>query len=261
MSSRSTLKDVQSAHDDRQLSINRVGVRRVKHPIYIQLSHIKQPSLGEFSLYVDLAANQKGTHMSRFLQILHANPIEISAVNFKNLVKKVGQELGSTEAEVTADFSVFLEKEAPISKEKGLVDYVVSLKGELRQNEVTLTLSVQVPVTSLCPCSKDISAYGAHNQRSHIIINAVLLDDIWIEDLVRIAEKQASCEVYAILKRPDEKYVTEYAYDHPKFVEDMVRDVATSLLQEQRVGAFSVTSENFESIHNHSAFAMIARDK
>jgi len=261
MSVHHTLKDIQSAKDDRQLSINRVGVRRVKHPIWVHLQGEKQASIGEFSLYVDLPADQKGTHMSRFLQILHAARLEVSADAFKTLVKRIGQELHATEAEITVDFTVFLEKEAPISKEKGLIDYAVSVKATLSNNEVSISLTVQVPVTSLCPCSKDISDYGAHNQRSHIIIDAVLTGPIWIEEVIRLAEAQASCEVYAILKRPDEKYVTEFAYDHPKFVEDMVRDVAASLLKEDRLGSFSISSENFESIHNHSAYALITRQK
>ncbi len=158
-------------------------------------------------------------------------------------------------------FPFFVMKQAPVSGVESLMDYQATLIGECRHGETTLWVQVVVPVTSLCPCSKKISEHGAHNQRSHVTIKAQLREHMWIEELIDIAESEASCELYGILKRPDEKYVTERAYDNPKFVEDMVRDVAVRLNAEPRIGAYVVESENFESIHNHSAYALIERDK
>jgi GTP cyclohydrolase I len=158
-------------------------------------------------------------------------------------------------------FPYFVHKAAPISGVKALLDYEVTFAGEIREGRITRTTKVVVPVTSLCPCSKEISDYGAHNQRSHVTITAQTNDFVWLEELIEIAEKQASCEVYGLLKRPDEKFVTERAYDNPKFVEDMVRDIAAVLNADPRIDSYVVESENFESIHNHSAYALIERDK
>jgi GTP cyclohydrolase I len=158
-------------------------------------------------------------------------------------------------------FPFFVEKAAPVSGVKSLMDYEVTLIAEIRDGVFTQTMKVVVPVTSLCPCSKKISAYGAHNQRSHLTLSARTNGQVWIEDLIRVAEEEASCEVYGLLKRPDEKYVTERAYDNPKFVEDAVRDVAARLNADPRIEAYVVEAENFESIHNHSAYALIEHDK
>jgi GTP cyclohydrolase I len=158
-------------------------------------------------------------------------------------------------------FPYFVNKAAPISGVKSLLDYDVTFIGEIKDEQFSITVKVLVPVTSLCPCSKKISDYGAHNQRSHVTVTAKINDFIWIEDIIALVEKQASCELYGLLKRPDEKYVTEKAYDNPKFVEDMVRDVASALNKEKRIDAYIVESENFESIHNHSAYALIEHDK
>ena len=157
------------------------------------------------------------------------------------------------------DFPYFVNKEAPISKVKSLMDYQASFIGEIKGDETNITVKVIVPVTSLCPCSKNISDYGAHNQRSHVTLTVRVDSFVWIEDLIDLVEEEASCEIFGLLKRPDEKYVTERAYDNPKFVEDIVRDIAARLNEDSRINAYTVESENFESIHNHSAYALISK--
>jgi GTP cyclohydrolase I len=210
---------------------------------------------------VRLAHDIKGTHMSRFVEVLEDNEEPLSVTTFAALLARMVQRLDATEGRIQIAFPYFIEKSAPISGVKSLLDVEVQLTGEIRDGATAVTTKVVVPVTSLCPCSKEISAYGAHNQRSHISISVRSAAPMTIEDVVRIAEDQASAELYGILKRPDEKFVTERAYDNPKFVEDLVRDVAAALDADQRVEAYVVESENFESIHNHSAYAVIERDK
>ncbi len=256
------IADVQSSADTRELSIDRVGIRSLRHPIRIRsesgaISH----SVATFNMNVRLAHSVKGTHMSRFVEILETNPEPFSANSLAALLERMVARLEVSEGRVEMQFPFFIEKAAPISGVKSLLDYEVSLAGEIKDGVTRSTTKVVVPVTSLCPCSKEISAYGAHNQRSHITISVCGKEPIAIEAVVRIAEEQASCELYGILKRPDEKYVTERAYDNPKFVEDLVRDVAAVLNADSRVEAYFVESENFESIHNHSAYAMIECDK
>jgi GTP cyclohydrolase I len=169
--------------------------------------------------------------------------------------------LDANAGRIEVSFPYFINKTAPVSGVESLMDYEVGLIGEIRQGVVEVTLKVLVPVTSLCPCSKKISAYGAHNQRSHITIEAVLAGAIEVDALIAKVEEQASCELYGLLKRPDEKYVTERAYDNPKFVEDLVRDVAGMLNADNNIAAYKLEAENFESIHNHSAYALIEFDK
>ena len=255
------VEDVQSRADTRHLPINRVGIKDIRHPV-----RVKDPSAGEqhtiatFNMYVSLPHNFKGTHMSRFVEILHAER-EISVESFRHMLESMAERLEADAGHIEMSFPYFIMKRAPVSGVESLMDYRASLIGERHDGVTDLWVRVVVPVTSLCPCSKRISDYGAHNQRSHVTITAQLLDHMWIEELIEIAEQEASCELYGILKRPDEKYVTERAYDNPKFVEDMVRDVATRLNAEARIVAYVVESENFESIHNHSAYALIERDK
>jgi GTP cyclohydrolase I len=198
--------------------------------------------------------------MSRFVEILHAER-EISVESFRAMLETMTRRLEADFGHIEMTFPFFVMKRAPVSGVESLMDYRASLIGERRDGRTEMWVRVIVPVTSLCPCSKRISSYGAHNQRSHVTITAKLRDHIWIEELIDIAEAEASCQLYGILKRPDEKFVTERAYDNPKFVEDMVRDVATHLNADERIGAYVVESENFESIHNHSAYALIERDK
>jgi GTP cyclohydrolase IB len=211
-------------------------------------------------MYVALPHNFKGTHMSRFVEILHGER-EISVESFRGMLEKMTERLEADTGHIEMSFPFFVMKKAPVSGVESLMDYHASLIGEHRNGRTEMWIRVVVPVTSMCPCSKKISAYGAHNQRSHVTINAKVRSHLWIEELIDIAESEASSELYGILKRPDEKYVTEHAYDNPKFVEDMVRDVAARLNADDRIAAYSVEAENFESIHNHSAYAQIERDK
>jgi GTP cyclohydrolase I len=212
-------------------------------------------------MYVALPHNFKGTHMSRFVEVLHRNEREISVESFRDILTEMTEKLDAESGHIEMEFPYFVMKKAPVSGVESLMDYKASLIGELHGGESELWLKVVVAATSLCPCSKRISDYGAHNQRSHITVKARVNAHMWLEELIDIAEAEASCEVYGILKRPDEKYVTERAYDNPKFVEDLVRDVAVRLNKEARVRAYVVEAENFESIHNHSAYALIERDK
>ena len=220
-----------------------------------------QYTIANFNMYVGLPHNFKGTHMSRFVEILNSHERDISVESFETMLRDMVKRLEAESGHVEMTFPYFINKAAPVSGVKSLMDYEVTFIGEISRDQYVFNMKVVVPVTSLCPCSKKISEYGAHNQRSHVTITARTNAHVWIEDIVRIAEEQASCELYGLLKRPDEKYVTERAYDNPKFVEDMVRDVATVLNADDRIDAYVVESENFESIHNHSAYALIEKDK
>ena len=199
--------------------------------------------------------------MSRFVEILNQHEREISVESFETILQEMVTRLEAKSGYIEMSFPYFVNKTAPVSGVQSLLDYDVTLVGETVNGKSNFTMKVLVPVTSLCPCSKKISERGAHNQRSHVTLTLRTNEFVWIEDVVRIAEEQASCELYGLLKRPDEKYVTERAYDNPKFVEDMVRDVAAVLDADGRIDAYVVESENFESIHNHSAYALIERDK
>ncbi len=255
------VEDVQSRVDTRHLPINRVGIKDIRHPVRLKdRSAGEQHTIATFNMYVSLPHNFKGTHMSRFVEILHSER-EISVESFRGMLETMTARLEADAGHIEMTFPFFIMKRAPVTGVESLMDYQASLIGERRDDHTEMWVRVVVPVTSLCPCSKKISSYGAHNQRSHVTITARLRHHIWIEELIEIAESEASCELYGILKRPDEKYVTERAYDNPKFVEDMVRDVATRLNADERIDAYVVESENFESIHNHSAYALIERDK
>jgi GTP cyclohydrolase IB len=256
------IEDVQGRADTRQIAIDKVGVKDLFHPVRVKdRSGGEQHTIANFNMSVYLPHNFKGTHMSRFVEILHEHERELSVDSFRVMLREMVQRLDAETGHVEMAFPYFIMKKAPVSGVASLMDYRTTLIGEIRDGRATTWLKVVVPVTSLCPCSKRISEYGAHNQRSHVTITARIDSHVWIEELVEIAEQEASCELYGILKRPDEKYVTERAYDNPKFVEDLVRDVAMRLNAEARVRAYTVESENFESIHNHSAWAMIERDK
>ncbi len=254
-----TIPDIQSIADTRQLAIDQVGVRALRHPVKVRDRSVgEQYTIAMFNMYVGLPHNFKGTHMSRFVEVLNEHENVISVRSFREIVKQVGDRLDSESSHIEMTFPYFMEKSAPVTGVKSLVDYEATLYGEMRDGEVTIKTKVVVPVTSLCPCSKEISAYGAHNQRSHVTITALTEGFVWIEELIELAEFNASSQLYGLLKRPDEKYVTEEAYDNPKFVEDMVRDVAAELNRDDRIVAYTVESENFESIHNHSAYAKIS---
>lgn len=256
------IEDVQGRQDSRRIPINKVGIKNIRHPVRVRArSGEEQHTVATFNMYVDLPHHFKGTHMSRFVEILEGHNREITIASFKAMLREMTQRLKAASGHIEMRFPYFIRKSAPVSGVESLLDYEVAFIGETHGDHIELTVEVLVPVTSLCPCSKSISEQGAHNQRSCVTIRARTCGFIWLEELIQIAENSASCELYGLLKRPDEKYVTERAYDNPKFVEDIVRDVAARLDVDDRIAAYSVASENFESIHNHSAYALIERDK
>ena len=256
------MEDVQNRADTREIPINRVGIKDISHPItVIGKDGTEFRSVATFSMSVALPHDEKGTHMSRFVQMLNEEETVISAKSFNKMLSRMVKRLEADAGYIEMQFPYFIEKSAPVSGVKGLMDYQVNLVGQIEHGHVASTLEVTVPVKSLCPCSRDISDYGAHNQRSHLTVGINTNRDVWLEDLIKGVESQASAELFAILKRPDEKYITERAYDNPKFVEDVVRDVAHMLDENESVTRYYVHAENFESIHNHSAFALIDVDK
>jgi GTP cyclohydrolase I len=254
------IPDVQSSPDTRRLAIDRVGIKSIRHPVKIkERAGGIQHTVATFDMYVGLPHHFKGTHMSRFVEILNAHQREISPETFPAILREMVKKLEAETGHLSMSFPYFVAKKAPVSGVESLMDYEVTFLGEVREGRQTFTLKVVVPVASLCPCSKKISERGAHNQRSHVTIAARVNDFVWIEELIDAAESNASASLYGLLKRPDEKFVTEQAYDNPKFVEDMVRDVAAHLNRDKRIAGYIVESENFESIHNHSAYAMIRK--
>src|SRR6266446_1350007 len=237
------IPDVQASPDSRKLAIDKVGIKAIRHPMRIQeRSGGVQHTIAMFNMYVCLPHHFKGTHMSRFVEILEEHEREITVETFQVMLREMVERLEAEEGHIEMTFPYFIEKKAPVSGVKSLMDYEVTFNGEIRKGKQSFTMKVVVPVTSLCPCSKKISERGAHNQRSHVTLTLRTNRFVWIEEVIRIAEEQASCELYGLLKRPDEKYVTERAYDNPKFVEDMVRDVAAILNADDRVDAFIVES-------------------
>lgn len=258
-----SIPDVQGSIDRRHIAISRVGVRNVRVPAVIaNAKGASQHTVAVAEMTVALPEDKKGTHMSRFIQILNETPA-YRLETFLALHRTMLERLHASEGSLTLNFPYFVEKTAPVSGTASFLDYETTLFADGSAADAELHIEVTVPVTSLCPCSKEISQYGAHNQRSHIIITA-LYDPkapISIEELIDYGEQGGSCPIWATLKRPDEKYVTEHAYENPKFVEDIVRDVALLLNKDERIQAYSISSENFESIHNHSAFAIIEHDK
>jgi GTP cyclohydrolase I len=256
------IADVQNSLDTRRIPIDKVGIKDIRHPIKVRdRTGGEQHTVAYFNMYVNLPHDFKGTHMSRFVEILNNHEYEISVDSFRQMLREMTARLEAEAGHIEMAFPYFVNKSAPVSGVKSLIDYGVTFVGEIRNGKPCMLIKVVVPVTSLCPCSKEISDYGAHNQRSHVTITVRTRGFVWIEDLIDLVEEQASCELYGLLTRPDEKYVTERAYDHPKFVEDMVRDVAAQLNKDERIAAYVVESENFESIHNHSAYALIEKDK
>jgi len=254
------IEDVQNIVDKRHIAIDKVGIKDIRHPVVVSdRTTGEQNTIANFNMYVNLPHQFKGTHMSRFVEILNQHEREITVKSFREMMGEMTERLQAESGYVEMEFPYFVNKQAPISKVKSLMDYQVTFIGEITSDETTITVKVIVPVTSLCPCSKNISDYGAHNQRSHVTLTVRVDTFLWIEDLIDLVEEEASCQIYGLLKRPDEKYVTERAYDNPKFVEDMVRDIAARLNDDDRINAYTVESENFESIHNHSAYALITK--
>jgi GTP cyclohydrolase I len=257
----SPIPDVQGSADTRQLAIDKVGIKAIRHPVRVaERGGGVQHTIATFNMYVALPHQFKGTHMSRFVEILNAHEREIDVDTFRRMLGEMAERLEARAGHIEMNFPYFINKAAPVSGVRSLMDYDVTFVGDIHDGRQTFTMKVVVPVTSLCPCSKQISDYGAHNQRSHVTIAARTKGFVWIEELVEYAESEASCELFGLLKRPDEKFVTERAYDNPKFVEDLVRDVAARLNRDERIEWYQVESENFESIHNHSAYALIERD-
>lgn len=260
------LPDVQSSVDLRQIFIDRVGIKSVQYPVTItDAQGQEQPSIAEFELYVSLPAEQKGTHMSRFMELLDTKLQALSASSIEQFLTIMLERLEAQGGYIHVKAPYFVRKTAPVSGVSSLMNYQVSwiAQKDYFTQEVKVEQIVLVPVKSLCPCSKKISEYGAHNQRSHLIISVELAvgTKLTLEEQIRFAETSASCELWSLLKRTDEKYVTEAAYDNPKFVEDLVRDVAIKLNADERIRAYKIESENFESIHNHSAYACINSKK
>ena len=256
----SCMPDIQGSADTRNIAINKVGIKDIKYPVRVKdRSGREQHTIANFNMYVNLPHHFKGTHMSRFVEILNEHEYEITVESFKKMLAEMTKRLEAESGHIEMTFTYFVKKSAPVSGIKSMLDYEITFIGELINKQPGIILKIVVPATSLCPCSKEISEYGAHNQRSHIMVTVKTNGFLWIEDIIDLVEKQASCELYGLLKRPDEKHVTEHAYQNPKFVEDIVRDIALQLNQHKRVSAYSVESENFESIHNHSAYAMIKK--
>ncbi len=253
------IPDTQSERDERHLAIQRVGVKDVRYPVELRLGNVVLPTVAQWDLDVALPAHQKGTHMSRFVAWLDALETPLDASSLRTGLAAMLEKLNAEEGRIEARFPFFLRKRAPVSGVESLLEYQGRWIAEQRGGAVCVWAEVVVPVKSLCPCSKEISDYGAHNQRSHVTIRVELKQDIGWSELVRFAEDSASSEIWPMLKRADEKWVTERAYENPKFVEDLVRDVALRLNADARVGRYSVDVENFESIHAHSAYARIER--
>jgi GTP cyclohydrolase I len=256
------IPDTQSARDHRHLAIQRVGVKDLRYPLALRVAGVVQQVAATWSLDVALPAEQKGTHMSRFIAWLEEGvaegaPLDLAALRTRHAAMLA--RLGAASGRCEAAFTFFLRKRAPVSGLSSLLDHEGRWVAETRDGATTLWAEVRVPVKSLCPCSKEISDYGAHNQRALITIRAELLQSVEWHELVRFAEAAASSEIWPLLKRPDEKWITERAYENPKFVEDLVRDVALGLNADARIGRYVVDVENLESIHNHSAYARIER--
>jgi GTP cyclohydrolase I len=261
MAQTTAIPDIQAKPDSRKIAIDRVGVKSVRYPIRLrEKGGGEQQTVATVDMYVSLPHHQKGTHMSRFLEVLneYAHPLTPDCISV--VARAIRERLNAELAHIRIAFPYFIQKEAPVTRAPGLMDYEVVFEATCNHND-DFVMRVKAPATSLCPCSREISEYGAHNQRCEIEAAVRTGGTMWIEDLVEHLEEAASAPVYACLKRPDEKFVTEQAFDNPKFVEDIVRDLASGLEGDERVEWYSISSENFESIHNHSAFAEITRSK
>jgi len=253
--------DIQNQPDYRNIPIDKVGIKGLKYPIKVlDKTTGLQSTVAQISMYVDLPHHCKGTHMSRFVEFLHIFRTEVSLASLTNILEDMKKILGAKSSHIEMIFPYFIEKKSPETASRGLMDYTCSIIGSSNGDKNTdIVLKVAVPVTSVCPCSKEISEYGAHNQRGEVLVSARFKKLIWIEEIVELVEQSASCDIFSVLKREDEKFVTEKAYNNPKFVEDIARDVAKALLDDENITWFSVSTENFESIHNHSAYAYIEK--
>lgn len=259
-----TLPDVQSEPDVRGIGIDEVGISGLRYPVSVfHAEHGKQDTVASISLSVSLPPEQKGSHLSRFVEVLDEHARELTPQSIPAVLQHLRVRLDARSARLVMRFPYFLRRFAPVSGASGLVDYACGVNASIHDDVVEFAISAGVPVTSVCPCSKAISDYGAHNQRGTVTIDAVPIwsddtDSVWLEDLIEAAEASGSSPVYPLLKRDDERHVTMVAYDHPAFVEDMVRSVADRLRDDPRIVRFSVEAANDESIHNHAAFARLA---
>ncbi len=253
------MKDIQNQHDYRNIPIDKVGIKNLKYPITVLDRRNKiQHTVASINMYVDLPHRYKGTHMSRFVEMLHLFRPEVSLKKISVILEEMKKCLNAASANIEVAFPYFIEKRSPVSNSPGFMDYICRIIGSSNPDgKIDLVSEVIVPVSSVCPCSKEISDAGAHNQRGQVQLSTRFKKFIWIEDMIELVERSASCEVYSILKRADEKYVTEKGFSNPKFVEDIVRDIAEKLKKDSNITWFSVSAENFESIHNHSAYASI----
>lgn len=251
--------DIQNSVDEREIPLKKVGVRNVEYPVAVLDKKNKiQNTTATLDLFVNLPHHFKGTHMSRFIEVFHKYRKDISINHFTEMLEEIRNKLTAERAFGKITFPYFIEKEAPVSKSKGFIKYTCTYEAEVSDKEKKFYLEVKVPVTTLCPCSKAISDYGAHNQRGTVTVKVLYRNFFWLEDLIEAVEKSASSPLYSVLKRQDEKYVTEHAYDNPRFVEDVVREVYIALKEFEGGGKFSwfsVEAENEESIHAHNAYA------
>ncbi len=257
---RDGMRDIQSDPDHRNIPIDKVGIKNLRYPIKVlDRTNGYQNTVATINMYVDLPHKNKGTHMSRFVEIINQYRLNLSLKKISVILAEMKTHLNAASAHIEINFPYFIEKRAPISDAAGLMDYDCSIRGvSSNDGKIDLILEVVVPISSVCPCSKEISDVGAHNQRGAVSLKVRFKKFIWIEDVIEVVEKAASCEVFSVLKRVDEKSVTETAYHNPKFVEDIVRDVAALLREDDNITWFTVGAENFESIHNHSAYAHIS---
>jgi GTP cyclohydrolase IB len=253
------LKDIQSQPDMRNIPIDKVGVKNLRYPITVlDRANKKQRTVASINMYVNLPHRFRGTHMSRFVEVLNENKREIHIDTMGEILKAIKEKLNAEQAHMEVSFPYFIEKSSPVSKTKSLMEYGCSYAGSLSDKE-DFVLGVEVPVTTLCPCSKEISDRGAHNQRSIVRIQVRSRGFVWIEELIDIAESASSCPIFPLLKRSDEKYVTEHSFDNPRFVEDVVREAALRLNADNRITWYRIESENLESIHNHNAYAAVEK--
>jgi GTP cyclohydrolase I len=253
------MEDIQNHRDNRNVDIDQVGVKGIRYPITVLDKDMgEQQTVAEINMYVNLPRYYKGTHMSRFVEILNEHSRRISLQNFSEILEEMKDRLNAESAHMEMSFPYFISKSAPVTGVSGLMEYKCAFKGSLNSGS-DLVMMIHVPISTLCPCSKEISEFGAHNQRGEVRLQVRFKKFVWIEDLIKLVEESASCEVYSVLKREDEKYVTERAYQNPMFVEDIVRDIAVKLSSDPNITWFTVESENFESIHNHNAYAYIEK--
>lgn len=258
------LVDIQASQDSRNIPIDKVGVRKVKYPMQFQeRDNGVQHTVGQFTLTVDLPSEFKGTHMSRFLEVLSEHNKSFGPTSIHGILAKLREKLNAETAHLEVDFTLFREKAAPVTKKIGMMGYDCGFKASSGATE-DFWITLVVPVTTLCPCSKEISAFGAHNQRGYVSVKVqpnLSKGTLWLEDLIDLIEESGSAQLYPLLKRPDEKFVTEQAYQNPRFVEDMVREVALKFDADTRIGSYQIEVENHESIHDHNAYATISRTK